>query len=138
LAQSYENIEIIIVDDAGDEDISELISRKYHGEEKIRVLRHPVNKMLGGARNSGIDLASGEYIFFLDSDDKIFPDSVERLLSIALACDVDVVQGASLIVAPNGESKIYHAADFASDGGVDGLELFAAHKYASLAWNTTL
>ena len=135
MAQSYENIEIIIVDDASDEDVSEFISRKYHGEERIKVLRHPQNKMLGGARNSGIDLASGEYIFFLNSDDKIFSDGIERLLSIALACNVDIVQGASLIAELNGESKVYHAADFASDGGVDGLELFAAHKYASLAWN---
>jgi glycosyltransferase involved in cell wall biosynthesis len=135
LAQSYENIEIIIVDDASDQDVSEFTSRKYQGEERIKVLRHPQNKMLGGARNSGIDFASGDYIFFLDSDDSIFPDSIERLLSIALACNVDVVQGASLIVEPDGESKVYHAAEFASDGGVDGLELFAAHKYASLAWN---
>jgi glycosyltransferase involved in cell wall biosynthesis len=135
LAQSYENIEIIIVDDASDEDVSEFISRKYHDEDRIRVLRHAINKMPGGARNSGIDLATGDYIFFLDSDDKISSGSIERLLSIALSCNVDVVQGASLIAEPNGESKVYHGADFASDGGIDGLELFATHKYASVPWN---
>jgi glycosyltransferase involved in cell wall biosynthesis len=135
LAQSYKNLEIIVVDDASDQEVAPLLSKIYPGEERIKVHRHVSNKMLGAARNSGISIATGDYIFFLDADDKLLPSALAHLLSIAIACNVDVVQGGTLIGGRDDDAKIFHATDFASDGGIDGLELFSEHKFASISWN---
>jgi glycosyltransferase involved in cell wall biosynthesis len=135
LAQSHRNIEVIVVDDASDKDITGFISKKYAGEDRIKLHRHSTNKMAGGARNSGIDLATGDFVFFLDADDKLLPDAIALLVAVAIANDVDVVQGASLIEDEAGEFKPYHSACFASGGGVGGLEFFAAHQFASIVWN---
>jgi glycosyltransferase involved in cell wall biosynthesis len=135
LTQSCKNLEVLIVDDASDNDVSAFISEKYSGERRISVHRHASNKMLGGARNSGVDLATSDYIFFLDSDDRLLPGALTRLLTVAVESKVDVIQCGSLIGSSNGNLEPYHALDFASDGGIDGLELFSRHKYASVAWN---
>lgn len=134
LNQSYKNIQILIVDDAGPHDVQRLILDRYTGHN-VQVIRHTENKMLGGARNTGIDGSKGDFVMFLDADDILLEGAIEKLVSIALQTNADVVQGGTIITDQNGDSKTFHAADFASDGGVDGLYHYADHQFASLAWN---
>ncbi len=135
LRQSHQSFEIVIIDDAGDEDVGKLISTKYGSEERIRIHRHAVNRMAGGARNSGIEFSTGDFLFFLDADDRLLPGALELLVSQATSHDADVVQAGSVREYRRGHFEIYHAADFVSDGGIDGLKQFADHRFASLVWN---
>lgn len=73
LAQTYENLEIILVDD-GSSDGSAQICDDYAGrDERIKVI-HKKNGGLSDARNAGLDVAAGDYIGFVDGDDWIEPD----------------------------------------------------------------
>lgn len=91
LAQTLEEIEIILVDD-GSEDRSGEICDWYQKEypEKIQVI-HKKNQGLGMARNSGVTLAHGEYIAFLDSDDTVEPQMYEDMYEKAVTGNYDIV-----------------------------------------------
>ncbi len=78
LQQSYKNIEVIIVDD-GSKDGSYKIAKQYENKQ-ITVVKQ-ANKGASAARNYGIALAKGEYIQFLDADDFLHPQKIERQLS---------------------------------------------------------
>lgn len=73
LNQSYKNLEILIVDD-GSTDNSGLICDSYCYDPRVTVFHQP-NSGVSVARNTALDHASGEYIFFVDSDDFIHPDT---------------------------------------------------------------
>lgn len=90
LAQTYSNLEIILVDD-GTKDNSNVICDEYAAKDsRIRVI-HKENGGLSSARNAGIDVAKGEYIAFVDSDDWIEPDAYETMLTLALEENVKLV-----------------------------------------------
>lgn len=77
-----DGLECLIVDDCGTDssiEIAEQILASYEGIIRFRILHHPENKGLSGARNSGIKEATGEYIYFLDGDDTITSDCMDTL-----------------------------------------------------------
>lgn len=80
--QTYQNLEIIVVDDASGDSTTEVV--KNIADSRLRYIRHEAN--LGGstARNTGIDLAQGEYIAFLDSDDLWLNNKIEQQLAAIL------------------------------------------------------
>lgn len=95
--QTYKDIEIIIIDDCGTDnsmEIAEKIVSAYNGEFCIKILHHNQNKGLSAARNTGIKRATGEYIFFLDSDDTLPNNSIYELIQQAIKYpDVSFVIG---------------------------------------------
>ena len=90
LAQSYENLEVIIVND-GSPDDSLQIALEYTAKYPHFRCYTIENRGLGGARNYGMELAKGDYILFLDSDDYIAPDCVEIMVSAAEKTECDIV-----------------------------------------------
>lgn len=92
LAQTYSNLELILVDD-GAKDSSGVICDAYAQKDtRVRVI-HKENGGLSSARNAGIDIAQGDYISFVDSDDWIEPDALENLLNAAVQNQVELVVG---------------------------------------------
>ena len=89
LLQTYKEIEIILVDDGSTDASSEICDNYAALDERIRVI-HRNNGGLSAARNSGIDIASGEYIYFVDGDDLIHPECIERLLESAVRNNADI------------------------------------------------
>ncbi len=92
LAQSYQDFEIIIVDDASTDGTISLL--KQYADPRIRSLAHSTNQGAGAARNTGIKQAKGEWIAFLDSDDEWTEKKLERqfhFLSTQTAQDEDVL-----------------------------------------------
>ena len=72
--QSYNNYEVILVDDCGTDnsiDIARRIINEYAKNETASIIQHSSNKGLSAARNSGVEASTGEYLFFLDSDDQL-------------------------------------------------------------------
>ena len=81
VAQSYKNLEIILVDDGSNDD-SLIICKEFEAKDsRIRVFSQ-TNQGVSAARNTGLDAASGEYIAFVDSDDYIHLNMFERLYSL--------------------------------------------------------
>ena len=78
LAQTYQNFEIILVDDGSPDNCPQMCDEFAARDSRIRVIHKP-NGGLSSARNAGIDAAKGEYLAFLDSDDLWTPLFLERL-----------------------------------------------------------
>ena len=92
LAQSYRNLEIILVDDGAKDSSGRICDEYAEKDPRVRVI-HKKNGGLSSARNAGIDIARGDYLEFVDSDDWIEPDAVESLLELAVAHQVELVLG---------------------------------------------
>lgn len=101
LAQTYDNTEIILVND-GSTDSSEEICRRYEQADSRVSVINKKNGGLSSARNAGIDKSRGEYIFFIDSDDWVDSDTLEVLLNAALQKGTDVTGCYAYLNYPNG------------------------------------
>lgn len=99
--QTYSNIEIILVDD-GSKDSSGAICDKWKKiDERITVI-HKENAGLGYARNSGLEIAHGKYVMYIDSDDYMVNNMVEKLYSVVQCTGADTVYCGLKRVLPNG------------------------------------
>lgn len=81
--QTYKNIECILVDDASPDDSIEICERliaEYDGSIRFKIVHHEKNRGISAARNTGTDVATGDYISYMDSDDELLPDCIEKLV----------------------------------------------------------
>ena len=81
--QTYNDIECILVDDASPDDSiakCERMMATYRGPIKFTVIHHETNQGMSAARNTGTDHATGEYVFYVDSDDELTDDCIEKLI----------------------------------------------------------
>ena len=90
LAQTYRNIEILLIND-GSTDNSEKIIRDFASHDTRIISKTTMNQGPSKARLTGISLAKGEYVHFLDSDDLMVPDAIERSVARAVETDADIV-----------------------------------------------
>lgn len=89
--QTLREIEIICIDDCSTDGSMEVARKFAVADQRIILLEHDVNKGLSAARNTGLSAAKGEYIYFLDSDDYIRREALERLYDIAYKDKLDLV-----------------------------------------------
>ncbi|WP_327183369.1 bifunctional glycosyltransferase/CDP-glycerol:glycerophosphate glycerophosphotransferase [Streptomyces sp. NBC_01334] len=79
LEQSYRDIEVIAVDDRSPDGCGAILDEYAARDDRVRVLHLPENAGLGRARNAGMPLAGGDYLFFLDSDDTLTPGALRAM-----------------------------------------------------------
>ena len=95
--QSYDgHIECVVVDDCGTDGSMEIVEKlvsDYKGSITFKILHHTHNRGLSAARNTGMDAAIGDYFFFLDSDDELTVDCIEKLVEPLNENLYDVVVG---------------------------------------------
>ena len=89
-AQTYENLEVIVVDDGSSDDSLSII-KEYAATDRRVKFRTRRNAGQGVSRNEGLDLASGDYVLMLDSDDIYDVRMVERMVERAVEADADIV-----------------------------------------------
>jgi glycosyltransferase involved in cell wall biosynthesis len=91
LTQSYSDFSLILVDDGSPDRCGEICEEYARKDSRIRVI-HQKNGGLSDARNAGIEIATGTYFMFVDSDDTITPDTIERLYSALTehSCEIAV------------------------------------------------
>ena len=96
-AQTYQDIECILIDDCGTDQsikIAEEFISDHKGKMTFNIIHHQHNQGLSTARNTGIKAATGDYIYFMDSDDAVTPHCIEILTDLAkMYPDADYVQG---------------------------------------------
>ena len=90
LNQTYKNLEIILIDDESPDRCPEICDQYAQKDERIKLI-HQKNGGAANARNHGLDMATGEYICFIDSDDKIENNYVEKLLGAIKENKAEVV-----------------------------------------------
>jgi glycosyltransferase involved in cell wall biosynthesis len=88
LRQSFDDLEVIIIDDASNDDTPTAVARQ--NDVRLRYFRNPENRGEAASRNAGIAHASGEYIAFLDDDDTWLPQKLERQMRLLDRCPVKV------------------------------------------------
>lgn len=88
--QSYKDLEIILVDDESPDKCPEMCDEYAKQDSRVKVI-HKKNGGLGYARNSGLEIATGEYVAFIDSDDYVEPDMVEKLYADCVENNLDAI-----------------------------------------------
>ncbi len=104
LNQSYKNLEIILVDDGSPDNCPAMCDEWAKKDNRVKVI-HKQNGGLSSARNAGIDIMTGEYAFFIDSDDEIVCDAIEILYDACVENSCDMSLGRYVEVVNGAESK---------------------------------
>lgn len=88
----YDEYEVICVDDCSLDGSRAIVERLQGKYDTLKLLTSPENLRQGGARNIGLSAAHGTYVWFVDSDDCIVPNTLSYLLKVAVSNDLDVLQ----------------------------------------------
>ena len=88
--QTFKDFEIILIDDCSTDSTFDIVREKF-SDPRIKIIRNDVNLKTSGSRNRGIELARGEYIFFMDHDDMLAPMALESLIFYAEKFQADIV-----------------------------------------------
>lgn len=99
--QTFENIEIILVDDGSPDSCPQLCDALAKQDSRIRVV-HKENGGLSSARNAGLNIATGTYVGFVDSDDDVEPDMYEKMLAVMESQRVDFLMSDYLRIPAEG------------------------------------
>ena len=104
LSQTYQNLEIILVDDGSTDGSEKFVDDYAKSDKRIKVV-HQKNMGLSGARNTGLKHTTGKYVTFVDSDDRIEPSMIESLFNALTESHADVSICSFKEIYPNGKIK---------------------------------
>lgn len=134
--QTYTNLEIILVNDGSTDNSAELCQRFAAQDSRISII-HQNNQGVSTARNAGKKQATGDYLLFVDSDDRMCPSMIERMVTVAqthqsdvVVCGIQFFQESCRITLPMSTGPIQ------SYSSQDALRLFLRNQVFELgAWN---
>ena len=135
VSQTYQNLEIILVDDGSPDNCGKICDEYAEKDDRIRVI-HQKNAGLGFARNSGLEICTGEYIMFVDSDDYLSTDCVEVLYKKLFNDNSDMVVGNYSEVYDDGTAQkgYYQCCYDCVMSRDDVLKNFSSHILPVTAW----
>lgn len=139
LEQSFENIELLLIDDGSTDESGKMCDALAKRDSRVKVF-HQANQGLSGARNTGIDQASGEYVFFCDSDDFISKDALERLYDKLCRENADIVAcGFSHVwddFEKSGREEIFTNSTPGAFSGYEAVkQMMTNNNICTVAWN---
>ena len=97
IGQTYKNLEIILINDGSPDRCGEICDKNEKKDKRIRVI-HQKNQGVSAARNAGLEIATGQWLYFLDSDDYISAPAIEKMVSTAEKGHHDIVIAGYYIV----------------------------------------
>ena len=107
LNQTYSNWEMILVDDGSPDACGQICDSYAEKDGRIHVI-HQENQGLSAARNAGIKICKGEWIYFLDSDDFIVEDALEKMIFFSKSGTYDIIMEARIAGLPDGKRRIIY------------------------------
>ena len=137
--QTYTNLEIILVDD-GSPDGCPQICDEYAAKDKRIVVIHKENGGLSDARNAGLDICKGEYVYFVDSDDFISHQAIETLYQGCVNFSADIAVGNYISFSKECEIQTHEKKDEFKTISFDEaikMQIYPGHKFTQIvvAWN---
>lgn len=138
IAQSFDDLEVILIDDGSEDKTSEILDWYAEKYNNIVVI-HQTNGGPALARNTGIKKANGEYLGFMDSDDMIYPDRIEKLYESIKKNNCDVVVSPAYWIKES-EYKVFIQYAMVEDTVLTFDEFFKLHYieecgYGDVVWN---
>lgn len=138
LNQTYSNIEVILIDDESPDRCPEICDEYAANDNRVKVI-HQKNAGQSAARNAGLDIAKGEYISFVDSDDYVDPSFLEKMFrricddnSDLVVCEYDVVDDSGNVI----QNKAYLKHDIViSEEKFWELESTTHYMFCAALWN---
>lgn len=135
--QTYKNLEIILVDDGSPDNCGKICDEYVEKDKRVKVI-HQLNKGLSGARNAGTELAKGEYIAYVDSDDWLDIHMYEELFKVLNKYNLDMVRCAAFESDGNSKKIISPKKEYANKLFTDEevLERYFDEFLCKIVWNT--
>ena len=137
LNQTYEQLEILIVDDCGTDNSIDIIRNLVASHSRgncVKILKQSQNMGLGEARNRSIKEATGKYLYFIDSDDYIEPETINIMVEQAESHEADIVI-ATMRTVEHDTGKTDPAFSYSKLEVIAGHDAFANRVCANLHWN---
>lgn len=103
--QTYKNLEIIVVNDCTKDNAMDIVRQYASADARIKIFEHDTNQGLMMTRKTGYTNATGDYIVFVDSDDTLPPESIERKLNFIIEHDCDFVTSGITLIWPETNKK---------------------------------
>lgn len=137
--QTYKGtLECIIVNDCTPDQSMEVVNRLlsvYQGNILFKIINHQENKGLSAARNSGVKIAKGDYLYFLDSDDILVENAIELLSNLSLQSFPDVIMGDFDLIGDNQYIPRLNTSVAIFDKQKEIFNAFISYSLYEMAWN---
>jgi glycosyltransferase involved in cell wall biosynthesis len=133
--QTYSDIECLLIDDASPDNSIALAKQRlesYHGSIDFKIICHDKNEGASVARNTGINNATGDYLYFLDSDDEITPDCIETLVN-QLTNGEDMVIGSVKVLNSNMDLRVKLTTPLYTNAAV--FDAYINYQWNVADWN---
>lgn len=88
LKQDFDDFEVVVIDDGSTDESVNTVKR--YADPRIKLVCHNINRGVGPARNSGVDIATGEWVVYLDSDDELLPGALSTIHRRSLEVDENI------------------------------------------------
>lgn len=133
--QTYQNLEIILVNDGSTDNCPQICDDYAQKDERIKVI-HKKNGGLSDARNAGYEAVTGEYIAFVDSDDLIAEDCYHTLLRISVEYNADIVECDFVKFVNQNELIDFDSTNLVEEFDTEqGLEMLIKEQLKQVVWN---
>ena len=135
IGQTYRDLEIIVIDDGSRDGGGSVCDERAARDGRISVV-HTEHRGVASARNLGLEKAAGRYLFFVDGDDWIEPDAVEKLMAALVGRDADLaVAGKTYEYVGRSVSPGRRTAELRTFRGEEILDAYTGGRFGDVVWN---